>query len=74
MKKLYALFFIVLFLISCASQNVNSIKDIEIAIATQRLGEEQYNSGQYTNALKSLLEAQKIIPNDPELNNSLGLV
>lgn len=74
MKNLFALFFIFLFLISCASQNVNTKKDIEIAIATQRLGEEHYNAGQYTIALKSLLEAQSIIPNDPELNNSLGLV
>jgi Tfp pilus assembly protein PilF len=46
----------------------------EIAFATQRLGEEHYNSGQYTAALKSLLEAYKIIPNDPYLNNSIGLV
>ena len=74
MKNLVCLFFAFLFLISCASQNANTKKDIEIAIATKRLGEVHYKDGKYTMALKSLLEAQNIIPNNPELNNSLGLV
>jgi len=46
----------------------------EIALATQRLGEEYYRSGKHTAALKSLLEAQKTIPDNPYLYNSLGLV
>ncbi|MBU8909779.1 MAG: tetratricopeptide repeat protein, partial [Desulfobacterales bacterium] len=33
-----------------------------------------YNSGQYTAALRNLLDAYKNIPDDPYLNNSLGLV
>ena len=49
-------------------------KKKEIAVATQRLGGEYYNSGNYTAALKTLLEAQETIPNDPYLNNSIGLV
>jgi len=46
----------------------------ERAFDLQRIGEAHYNSGQYTAALKSLLEAHETIPNDPYLHNSLGLV
>jgi Tfp pilus assembly protein PilF len=46
----------------------------ENAVALQRIGEAHYNSGKYTAALKSLLEAHQILPDDPYLNNSLGLV
>ncbi|MBU8849935.1 MAG: tetratricopeptide repeat protein [Desulfobacterales bacterium] len=74
MKNLICLFFAFLFLISCASKNTDVGSKKEIAIATQRVGEEYYNSGQYTAALRNLLEAYKTIPDDPWLNNSLGLV
>jgi len=74
MRKTYCLMFAFLFLISCASKNVTTQKKNEIAFATQRVGEEYYNSGHYTAALKKLLEAYKTIPEDPYLNNSLGLV
>jgi len=59
---------------SCASKDMNSEKKKQIAIKTQQLGEVYYNSGQYTAALKKLLEAYETIPDDPYLNNSLGLV
>jgi Tfp pilus assembly protein PilF len=74
MKNLFYLSIALIFLVSCASQNQDMGSEREIAFATQRLGEEHYNSGQYTAALKSLLEAYKTIPDDPYLNNSLGLV
>lgn len=74
MKNLIYLSLVFLSLISCASQNMDRGNDKEIAIATQRLGEEYYNAGKYTAALRSLLDAYKTIPNDPYLNNSLGLV
>ena len=74
MKNLVYLFFAFLFLISCASKNTDVGNKKEIAIATQRLGEEYYNAGKYTAALRNLLEAYKTIPNDPYLLNSLGLV
>lgn len=63
-------------LISCASQtqSVTPAEKKDIAVATQRVGEEFYNSGNYALALKNLLEAYKTIPDDPYLNNSLGLV
>ncbi|MDM8536570.1 tetratricopeptide repeat protein [Desulfobacterales bacterium HSG17] len=74
MRKTYCLLLAFLFLISCASKNVTTQKKIEIAMATQKVGEEYYNAGHYTAALKKLLEAYKTIPDDPYLHNSLGLV
>ena len=74
MKNLCCLLLALLLFASCASKNMDSQKKKEIAVATQRLGEEYYNSGQYTAALKTLLKAQETIPDDPYLNNSLGLV
>jgi type IV pilus biogenesis/stability protein PilW len=53
---------------------LNSAHQREIAFATQRLGEEYYNAGNYTAALKNLLDAQKTLPNDPYLHDSMGLV
>lgn len=74
MKNLCYLFVIIMFLISCASQNMTPVEKKEIAIATQRVGESYYNAGNYTLSLKNLLEAYDSIPDDPYLNNSLGLV
>lgn len=60
---------------SCSGKNMrNASNQREIATAMQRLGEEYYNAGNYTLALQNLLVAYKTIPNDPYLNNSLGLV
>jgi Tfp pilus assembly protein PilF len=53
---------------------VNPAEKKEIALATQRVGEGFYSSGDYSLALKNLLEAYETIPDDPYLNNSLGLV
>jgi len=74
MKNLICLFFALLFLVSCATKDPDIGSKKEIAVAAQGRGEGYYNSGQYTAALKQLLEAYKTIPNDPYLNNSLGLV
>lgn len=74
MKNLIYLLFAILFLISCAAKDTDIKSNKEIAIATQSVGEEYYNAGNFTSALKNLLEAYKTIPNDPSLNNSLGLV
>lgn len=74
MKNLCCLFVTIMFLISCASQNMTPVEKKEIAIATQRVGESYYNAGNYTLSLKNLLEAYDSIPDDPYLNNSLGLV
>ncbi len=74
MKYIFYLILLTLLLASCAAKGPSAEKKIEIAQATQRLGEEFYNSGKFTLALQNLLEAYKTIPNDPYLNNSLGLV
>jgi len=75
MRKPIYLFLACLFLLACtSSKNTASRNKVKGAVATQRLGEIRYDEGNYTAALKNLLEAYKIIPNDPYLNNSLGLV
>ena len=74
MKNLCCLFVTFLFLTSCASQGVTPGEKKEIALATQRVGEGFYSAGDYSSALKNLLEAYESIPDDPYLNNSLGLV
>ncbi len=60
--------------ISCASSGMQQSKQKELAMANQRVGEEQYRNGNFTAALKNLLEAQKTLDDDPYLHNSLGLV
>lgn len=74
MKTPYYLLFAFFFLTSCASNTINMDRQKEIASDTQRIGEEYYNAGNDTAALKNLLEAYKTIPDNPYLNNSLGLV
>ncbi len=74
MKYFGYLILLSLIFTSCATKGPNQEKKEEIAIATLRLGDDFYNSGKYTRALQSLLEAYETIPNDPYLNNSLGLV
>ena len=74
MRNLCSVFFVFLFLVSCSPKYMDMGKKKENAIALQRIGEAHYNSGKYTAALKSLLEAHQTIPDDPYLNNSLGLV
>lgn len=74
MKNLSRLFISIILLTSCASQGVNQVEKKEIALATQRVGEGFYNAGDYSLSLKNLLEAYETIPDDPYLNNSLGLV
>jgi type IV pilus assembly protein PilF len=65
--------FILVVLSSCAPKGISDNQRREMAQATQRMGEEQYRSGQFTAALKNLLEAEKGLPDDPYLQNSLGL-
>ena len=74
MKNLISVFFVFLFLVSCSSKYMDMENQKKNAVALQRIGEAHYNSGKYTAALKSLLEAHQILPDDPYLNNSLGLV
>lgn len=66
--------FLVILFCGCSPINNNDPQKRKIAEATQRVGEEQYRSGNFTAALKSLLEAEKTLSDSPYLYNSLGLV
>jgi type IV pilus assembly protein PilF len=78
MKNLRFLFILALIIIgsgfsiiACAPTNNDILK--KQADASRNLGEVYMNQGQYTAALKELLEAEQKYPNDPMINNSLGL-
>lgn len=73
MRNYIIVFFIILTLIpSCTSTKVDS-RQLKIAYATRDLGEAYMAQKNYTAALKELLNAEKIIPEDPFLHNDLGL-
>mgnify|MGYP000505947656 CR=1 FL=1 len=62
---------IVFCVISCATTDIKVQKQREEAL--RNLGEAYYKQGDYTLALKQFLEAEKIYPDDPFLQNDLGL-
>ncbi len=74
MKQLVLALCILLACFSCATKTVSTDKENEIALATLQQGIEFYNTGKYIMALKKLLEAEKTIPENADLHNSLGLV
>lgn len=74
MKNTCWLMLALFLLVSCAAKSMEDDKKTQIGRATQRLGEGYYNAGNYTAALKNLLEAETCIPDDPFVHNSLGLV
>ena len=63
--------FLVFFLVSCAA-NLELRKSQEEAL--RNLGEAYMGHGDYTAALRELLEAEKLYDRDPYLQNDLGLV
>ncbi|MBI9091473.1 MAG: tetratricopeptide repeat protein [Desulfobacterium sp.] len=70
MKQFAILLLAGLTLLSCGP---NRIQQQRIAEATVELGEAHLNQGNFTAALKVLLDAEKVIPNDPFLHNDLGV-
>jgi len=62
---------VVLIVCSCATTNQETIKK---ASGHRDLGISYLNEGNYNQALKELQEAEKLYPDDPELQNALGLV
>ncbi len=70
MKQPFMLLLASLTLLSCAS---NRVQEQKIAAATVELGEVYLNQGNFTAALKALLDAEKVLPNDPYLHNDLGV-
>lgn len=73
MKVRFCIILALLLLASCTSSTRSKHK-MEVAAATQRIGEDHYRNGNYAKALQKLLEAEKVIYDDPYLHNSLGLV
>lgn len=75
MKILSLVLTVLMLFASCATKSVMTTeKEREIATATLQQGIEFYRSGNYSLSLRKLLEAEKTIPNDDTLHNSLGLV
>ena len=72
MKHLALISLCSLVLFSCAAKNTK-LQNIKIAEAIKKEGEVFQSQGNYTAALAKFLEAEKTIPNDPYLQNSLGL-
>jgi len=72
MKNLIILILISFIISSCAASHSQPDK-IKIAQAIKKEGNIFQNQGNYTAALGKFLEAEKTIPNDPYLHNSLGL-
>ncbi len=58
---------------SCTSGTVNSEKQDKLAQAIRREGDVFRSQGNYAAALSKLLEAEKMAPDDPTIQNSLGL-
>ncbi len=58
--------------ISCTASNMEQQQ--KIAQDTKELGIAYFLQGDYTKALKKLLEAEKVLPEDPYLQNDLGHV
>ncbi len=63
----------VLALSSCSAHNTVSPQDEKIAQAIQKEGEAYLRRGNFTQALKKFLEAEKRDPEDPYLQHNLGL-
>lgn len=70
MKPVLISLFVCLISMACTT---NSVHQRSIAEATITLGEAHLNQGNFTAALKELLDAEKILPNNPYLHNDLGI-
>ncbi|MCG8635717.1 MAG: tetratricopeptide repeat protein [Desulfobacterales bacterium] len=73
MKKILILIFCGCLVLSCASSTGNREKKEKLAQAIKKEGDVFQSQGNYTAALAKLLEAEKLTPADPHLQNSLGL-
>ena len=72
MKNLVIIFLLSFIIPSCTASHSQPNK-IKIAQAITKEGNIFQNQGNYTAALGKFLEAEKTLPNDPYLHNSLGL-
>ena len=56
---------------ACSSQT--SQKDEQVAAATREIGEAYMNQGDFTSALRELMKAEALNPEDPFVHNDLGI-
>jgi type IV pilus assembly protein PilF len=63
--------FMIIQLFACTGQSTQ--QDVRVAEATREIGEAYMRQGDYTAALRELLEAEKLNPEDPFTHNDLGL-
>jgi type IV pilus assembly protein PilF len=72
-EEILSLLFALLLFSACATTGV-SLQDKRKASAAINLGEAYLGAGNDTAALRELLKAEKLTPDDPILHNDLGLV
>lgn len=73
MKKILICMVCACLFMSCTSSMGSREKKIKIAQAIKKEGDVFQSQGNYTAALAKHLEAEKMFPNDPYIQNSLGL-
>lgn len=71
-KKLVILIFFGFIISSCVN-SASQENNVKIAQAIKKEGDIFQAQGEYTSALTKLLQAEKLTPHDPYLQNSLGL-
>ncbi|MGD8836641.1 MAG: tetratricopeptide repeat protein [Desulfobacteraceae bacterium] len=74
-SKLFSILYLpaitVLLITACSS--VNTAQNKQMSAVKRDVGEAYMRQGDYTAALRELLEAEKLFPEDPILHNDLGL-
>ena len=73
MKRILALVFVACLGLSCTSHVVNQEKKKRIAMAVKTEGDVFQSQGNYTAALAKHLAAEELDPDNPAIQNSLGL-
>ncbi|MBU0993668.1 MAG: tetratricopeptide repeat protein [Proteobacteria bacterium] len=71
-STLSLIFFASLIFASCASRQAQTHQNEKQAEALRNLGEAYIQQGNYSAALKELLKAETLTPNDPYLQNAMG--
>ena len=72
-RRIWAVAVIIFISASCVTTQEEKIKRIEEMKTKQRLGEAYLIERNYTQALKVFRDAEKLYPDDPQLQNDLGL-
>jgi tetratricopeptide (TPR) repeat protein len=71
--KYLIIFSLILFIISSCSVSSKNAENAAMAESVRNLGEAYIAAGNPTLALRELLKADSLVPNDPYTNNDLGL-